>query len=65
VRKRQSLYELAENSVRNWELGAGATRDILQQHVTRGKSTEIGGRPFLAKPVDPDVVLACIEKYAR
>jgi CheY-like chemotaxis protein len=26
---------------------------------------QIGGHPFLAKPVDPDVIVACIEKYAK
>ena len=38
---------------------------LVSQHVTHGKPAQIGGHPFLAKPVDPDVVLACIEKYAR
>ncbi len=27
--------------------------------------TTIGGNPFLAKPVDPDKVIECIEKYVR
>ncbi len=38
---------------------------LVSQHETRGGTTEIGGHPFLAKPVDPDVVLACIEQHAR
>ncbi|HEY7449896.1 MAG TPA: response regulator [Vicinamibacterales bacterium] len=29
------------------------------------ESKQIGGHPFLAKPVDPDVVLGYIEQYAR
>ena len=36
---------------------------LVSQHVTQGKQAQIGGHPFLAKPVDPDVVLACIEQY--
>ena len=27
--------------------------------------TTIGGNPFLAKPVDPDKVIECIERYVR
>ena len=27
--------------------------------------SEIGGHPFLAKPVHPEELLACIEKYAK
>ena len=38
---------------------------LVSQHVTHGVPAQIGGHPFLAKPVDPDVVLACIERYAR
>lgn len=36
---------------------------LVSQHATRGHAAQIGGHPFLAKPVDPDVVLACIEQY--
>ena len=38
---------------------------LVSQHVTHGVQTHIGGHPFLAKPVDPDVVLSCIERYAK
>lgn len=38
---------------------------LVSQHVTHGVPAQIGGHPFLAKPVDPDVVLSCIERYAR
>ena len=38
---------------------------LVSQHVTHGVQAQIGGHPFLAKPVDPDVVLSCIDKYAR
>lgn len=38
---------------------------LLSQRETRGSSKQIGGHPFLAKPVDPDTVLEYIEKYAR
>ena len=37
---------------------------LVSQHKTQGAQTQIGGHPFLAKPVDPDVVLACIDQYA-
>ena len=37
---------------------------LVSQHVTHGVQAQIGGHPFLAKPVDPDVVLSCIDKYA-
>ena len=30
-----------------------------------GGQDQIGGHPFLAKPVDPDVVVAYIERYAK
>jgi CheY-like chemotaxis protein len=36
---------------------------LVSQHKTQGAQAQIGGHPFLAKPVDPDVVLSCIEKY--
>ena len=38
---------------------------LVSQHATHGVQAQIGGHPFLAKPVDPDVVLSCIDKYAR
>ena len=37
---------------------------LVSQHVTHGVQAQIGGHPFLAKPVDPDVVLHCVQKYA-
>lgn len=37
---------------------------LVSQHKTHGAQAQIGGHPFLAKPVDPDVVLSCIDKYA-
>lgn len=37
---------------------------LVSRHETRGASTQIGGHPFLAKPVDPDIVLAYIEEHA-
>jgi CheY-like chemotaxis protein len=27
--------------------------------------TQIGGHPFLAKPVDPEALLQCINRFAR
>ena len=33
---------------------------LVSQHVTHGVQAQIGGHPFLAKPVDPDVVLECV-----
>jgi CheY-like chemotaxis protein len=54
------------------ELRADATlRDIpvvfltalVSQHETKGSDREIGGYPFLAKPVDPDAVLDYIDRY--
>ena len=38
---------------------------LVSQQETGGEAQRIGGRPFLAKPVDPDVVLAAVERYAR
>ena len=38
---------------------------LVSQHATHGVQAQIGGHPFLAKPVDPDLVLSCIDKYAR
>jgi CheY-like chemotaxis protein len=38
---------------------------LVSQRETGGASKQIGGYPFLAKPVDPDSVLAYIEQYAR
>lgn len=37
---------------------------LVSQRETGGALKRIGGHPFLAKPVDPDTVLAYIEKYA-
>ena len=36
---------------------------LVSQHKTRGSQAQIGGHPFLAKPVDPEVILSCIDKY--
>jgi CheY-like chemotaxis protein len=36
---------------------------LVSQHVTHGVQAQIGGHPFLAKPVDPDIVLECVQKY--
>ena len=38
---------------------------LVSKHETQGVATQIGGYPFLAKPVDPEIVLACIEHHAR
>lgn len=38
---------------------------LVSKHETGGATAQIGGHPFLAKPVDPDTVLAYIEKHAR
>jgi len=38
---------------------------LVSQRETGGAAKQIGGHPFLAKPVDPDIVLAYIDKYAR
>ena len=38
---------------------------LVSQRETQGGSMQIGGYPFLAKPVDPENVLACIEHHAR
>ena len=38
---------------------------LVSQEETAGGQGLIGGHPFLAKPVDPDAVIACIEKHAR
>ena len=38
---------------------------LVSQRETGGAARQIGGHPFLAKPVDPDIVLAYIDKYAR
>ena len=38
---------------------------LVSQRETGGAARRIGGRPFLAKPVDPDEVLAAVDKYAR
>jgi len=38
---------------------------LVSRHETGGAVQQIGGHPFLAKPVDPDTVLAYIRRYAR
>ena len=38
---------------------------LVSQEETADGQGQIGGHPFLAKPVDPDAVIAYIEKYAR
>ncbi len=38
---------------------------LVTPQETGGGQDVIGGHPFLAKPVDPDVVVAYIEKYAK
>jgi len=38
---------------------------LVSQRETRGAAAQIGGHPFLAKPVDPDVVLAYVDKYVH
>ena len=37
---------------------------LVSQRETGGGSKQIGGYPFLAKPVDPDTVLEYVEQYA-
>ena len=37
---------------------------LVSRRTTGGAAKQIGGHPFLAKPVDPDSVLAYIDKYA-
>ena len=38
---------------------------LVSQREAQSGSMKIGGYPFLAKPVDPETVLACIEHNAR
>ena len=38
---------------------------LVSQRESQGGSMHIGGYPFLAKPVDPEIVLASIEHHAR
>ena len=38
---------------------------LVTPEETGGGQNEIGGHAFLAKPVDPDTVIAYIEKYAK
>ena len=38
---------------------------LVSQSETQGEAAQIGGYPFLAKPVDPEIVLASIEHHAR
>ena len=37
---------------------------LVSKHESGGGSLKIAGRPFLAKPVDPDTILAYIDKHA-
>lgn len=37
---------------------------VTQREVGPG-GRDIGGHPFLAKPLDPEKVIECIEKYAK
>lgn len=37
---------------------------LVSRHETGGASMQVGGYPFLAKPVDPDALLACIDERA-
>lgn len=36
---------------------------LVSRREAGGEYGHIGGRPFLAKPVDPDTVLACIDQH--
>jgi CheY-like chemotaxis protein len=38
---------------------------LVSAHETRGGPKIIGGHPFLAKPVDPEALLAYISRHAR
>ena len=38
---------------------------LVSRSETGNRSMQVGGYPFLAKPVDPDTVLAYIEHHAR
>jgi len=38
---------------------------LVSRHEMRDGATTIGGHPFLAKPTDPDEVLAYIETHAK
>lgn len=38
---------------------------LVSQREAKGGAQRIGGYPFLAKPVDPEIVLASIEHHAR
>jgi DNA-binding response OmpR family regulator len=38
---------------------------LVSQRETHGASVQIGGYPFLAKPVHPETVLAYIQEHAR
>jgi len=38
---------------------------LVSRSETGGASMQVGGYPFLAKPVDPDTVLAYIKEHAR
>lgn len=38
---------------------------LVSKKQTGDSVTDIGGHPFLAKPVDPDQVVACIENHAK
>ena len=36
---------------------------LVKRHEVGAAGKDIGGFPFLAKPVDPEKVIECIEKY--
>ena len=36
---------------------------LVSQHETHGQEKQIGGYPFLAKPVDPDTVLEYVDRF--
>jgi CheY-like chemotaxis protein len=38
---------------------------LVSQSETGKAPTLTGGHPFLAKPVDPDALLQCINRFAR
>ena len=38
---------------------------LIRPEETDGTGSEIGGHPFLAKPVDQQTLIACIEKYTE
>ena len=38
---------------------------LVTKKETGGEGRDIGGYPFLAKPLDPDKVVQCIEKHVK